>query len=90
MRNESYSLPKVYPRTHGETIQGREVWFIGLGLSPYTRGNLAVCGLHQETGGSIPVHTGKPGSIRLVRKCRGVYPRTHGETTEHNIFEYDL
>ena len=72
---------EVYPRTHGETMCILKQWHIPKGLSPYTRGNHSDDGHGEETGGSIPVHTGKPRIERLEPKPSKVYPRTHGETS---------
>ncbi len=51
---------RVYPRTHGETIQTLMQKPASAGLSPYTRGNLARFSQAACQSRSIPVHTGKP------------------------------
>ena len=71
---------RVYPRTHGETLNIYASIYLLNGLSPYTRGNLTRSARSLLRTRSIPVHTGKPNAIRAYGgRCR-VYPRTHGET----------
>ena len=50
------------------------------GLSPRIRGNLRDQGLRRPRRGSIPAHTGKPGSIVAPVVHVKVYPRAYGET----------
>ena len=75
-------LVGVYPRTHGETNARRATDTRYGGLSPYTRGNLPVKRQSINQQRSIPVHTGKPNEVHLKFLSGGVYPRTHGETTD--------
>ena len=73
---------EVYPRTHG----GTEYVYTPLphieGLSPYTRGNLTWEVGPEGGPRSIPVHTGEPTSGYSCSVPFGVYPRTHGGTTQ--------
>ena len=70
---------RVYPRTHGEARDGvlREV--VDSGLSPHTRGSLPDAFPEPDRQGSIPAHTGKPGTPAIASSLSRVYPRTHGE-----------
>ena len=70
---------RVYPRPHGEAGLGRGAHAEPPGLSPPTRGSRRARSSGRRGTGSIPAHTGKPGS-RSVRSSRlRVYPRPHGE-----------
>ena len=51
----------VYPRPRGGTPQRELVESAVQGLSPPTRGNLAVRRCIEPNGGSIPAHAGEPG-----------------------------
>ena len=73
-------LSKVYPRTHGGTLIVSPVSVTSMGLSPYTRGNLGEPFRLESHHGSIPVHTGEPNLLALIRLLSKVYPRTHGGT----------
>ncbi len=70
----------------GKPISRFHLRYDGLGLSPYTRGNLVQIGIKQTFKGSIPVHTGKPGSRSHAKAQKQVYPRTHGETSYGKTF----
>ena len=73
-------IPRVYPRTHGETERDIGLRTAHRGLSPYTRGN-PITGYYPDGQlGSIPVHTGKPYLSVVGLGLLKVYPRTHGET----------
>ena len=50
-----------------------------MGLSPPTRGSRPGAGGLARRQGSIPAHTGKPGTSAPTRASRRVYPRPHGE-----------
>ena len=76
------ALPRVYPRTHGETHLAICTCKDRRGLSPYTRGNHIGRTIKACRPGSIPVHTGKPGTPAKDKVSISVYPRTHGETNE--------
>ncbi len=77
---KAFCINKVYPRTHGETGPTAGLFSCTQGLSPYTRGNHSFTTWRKALLGSIPVHTGKPNSLRLWAVSPWVYPRTHGET----------
>ena len=70
----------VYPRAYGETIRLRGPMPSRLGLSPRIRGNLRRRHGAALLSGSIPAHTGKPGSRSNRSGRRRVYPRAYGET----------
>ena len=78
-------LPRVYPRTHGETQFPYRIPCNLAGLSPHTRGNPAQSNECGQSKGSIPAHTGKPYAITSMFASFRVYPRTHGETVCDNI-----
>ena len=76
----------VYPRPHGEASYTGDYRVRETGLSPPTRGSHNA---RRRPGGSrrsiparpgsIPAHTGKPGTQRPSTRRRQVYPRPHGE-----------
>ena len=69
----------VYPRPHGEAYLG-STWYNNWdGLSPPTRGSLALRTEHLVHAGSIPAHTGKPLAEDGPKPRWRVYPRPHGE-----------
>ena len=70
---------RVYPRPHGEATASTMNLPSLMGLSPPTRGSRGGLQGRKAQPGSIPAHTGKPGSgMELVRPA-SVYPRPHGE-----------
>ncbi len=70
----------VYPRVYGGTAGERRWRAVGQGLSPRVRGNPAQDGFGALARGSIPACTGEPGSRRLRKWKRKVYPRVYGGT----------
>ena len=69
----------VYPRPHGEASTGRAAIRRPRGLSPPTRGSPGREDGAVERQGSIPAHTGKPGTSSCRAAASRVYPRPHGE-----------
>ena len=69
----------VYPRPHGEAGILRVLYWPARGLSPPTRGSLAVGDGRDVKLGSIPAHTGKPRRTPGGPPRSWVYPRPHGE-----------
>ena len=76
---EAWIRPRVYPRPHGEAVDGQAVRGHVQGLSPPTRGSLQQAGFTHFVERSIPAHTGKPPLNPLYKKGFRVYPRPHGE-----------
>ena len=74
------AVPRVYPRTGGETVCQAPRASVAKGLSPHGRGNLHVADGGREISGSIPARAGKPFSPYRPCLTRRVYPRTGGET----------
>ena len=70
----------VYPRTYGGTPAVRQWTLPCAGLSPHIRGNRRTKPRVSVLRGSIPAHTGEPGTGVPGIACRGVYPRTYGGT----------
>ena len=87
-RTARTSQQKVYPRTYGGTHTAATSDLTVPGLSPHIRGNDCRTYLCDSVSGSIPAHTGE----RKYRTCScgpsGVYPRTYGGTTSHNLCQY--
>ena len=74
------SSSAVYPRPRGGT-RGRLCPGCGAeGLSPPTRGNLAVTRRLQQLHGSIPAHAGEPVPLLRLALLARVYPRPRGGT----------
>ena len=69
----------VYPRPHGEADTRWSPTRSPCGLSPPTRGSPGPAPVLGRTLGSIPAHTGKPGSSLWGLVAGRVYPRPHGE-----------
>ena len=74
------ATPRVYPRGHGESQQGRRNPRAVSGLSPWARGILTSGQALFLTLGSIPVGTGNPVSRSERLNAGKVYPRGHGES----------
>ena len=55
-----YRFDAVYPRPRGGTATGRQSCRLNPGLSPPTRGNLAMNLKYLTEMGSIPAHAGEP------------------------------
>ena len=72
---------RVYPRPHGEASRMLSMLPSFRGLSPPTRGSLAVHPRLARLDGSIPAHTGKPITWPRVASWTAVYPRPHGEAS---------
>ena len=72
----------VYPRPHGEAKDATEHARRMYGLSPPTRGSPHRRDYAHQRSGSIPAHTGKPGSARTRADPPTVYPRPHGEASD--------
>ena len=75
-------VDRVYPRSHGEALEGALAILPVMGLSPLTRGSHTPEGGHHASTGSIPAHTGKPFLLAATSILDGVYPRSHGEAVE--------
>ena len=73
-------LFRVYPRTHGGTLETVREHGCEAGLSPHTRGNPSRQSRHRGSAGSIPAHTGEPQFGLRADDPHRVYPRTHGGT----------
>src|SRR5690625_5324181 len=71
----------VYPHVYGATFLwgGAPEGFEG--LSPCVWGHPLRPRKFGNPGGSIPMCMGPPASIRILRKCRRVYPHVYGATT---------
>ena len=74
------SVPRVYPRVYGETMNGWHIPIVTSGLSPRVRGNHYHAVVMRVANGSIPACTGKPGSAKEFVCQYVVYPRVYGET----------
>src|SRR5690625_2910943 len=74
-------LWRVYPHVYGATNASFSSTFRPEGLSPCVWGH-HTCPHSRRVGfGSIPMCMGPPASIRILRKCRRVYPHVYGATT---------
>ncbi len=84
-----YRDSAVYPRSHGEARD--DLHFVAdlHGLSPLTRGSHIRPSADFPSIGSIPAHTGKPGSRWGWRSITRVYPRSHGEAAMQEQAVYD-
>ena len=71
---------RVYPRPRGGTHTLVLRAALAFGLSPPTRGNLALLPSHHRAAGSIPAHAGEPELHGVRDNWRGVYPRPRGGT----------
>ena len=70
----------VYPRPRGGTPQNAHLTARWAGLSPPTRGNLAIDGEPDMDEGSIPAHAGEPPPAAALCVRAEVYPRPRGGT----------
>ena len=70
----------VYPRPRGGTAPVSHARASGRGLSPPTRGNLAIVIPPGYGGGSIPAHAGEPTTPTTRGSAPPVYPRPRGGT----------
>ena len=55
----------AYPRSRGGTSNSLPSLMPGVGLSPLTRGNLALGCRGAGGGGPIPAHAGEPSTLRI-------------------------
>ena len=79
-RGPPKGLSRVYPRTHGGTVEIGLLPAVTGGLSPHTRGNRPRRRDPVLPRGSIPAHTGEPTATVCQGRWMRVYPRTHGGT----------
>ena len=79
-RPTAHSEP-VYPRPRGGTAVSALLRHGVGGLSPPTRGNLAVWRCHPSLFGSIPAHAGEPTPATGSDTHTPVYPRPRGGTS---------
>ena len=70
----------AYPRSRGGTASARLMPARVMGLSPLTRGNLAVHGCCSLRWGPIPAHAGEPSRPAAPRWVSRAYPRSRGGT----------
>ena len=82
---EWHARCKVYPRPRGGTARPVPPLRRGLGLSPPTRGNLAVRQSVGVAAGSIPAHAGEPPYPAEAPSRPTVYPRPRGGTSSFAI-----
>ena len=80
----------AYPRTRGGTVRTTTVISGYGGLSPHTRGNLAISLLVQLASRPIPAHAGEPQSQSDLHVTHGAYPRTRGGTGLAGLYCYFL
>ncbi len=78
-RQQQQPSDVVYPRPRGEATAVRAILARPEGLSPPTRGSLALWIEMAPSGGSIPAHAGKPPASMPRSPHRAVYPRPRGE-----------
>ena len=75
-------LLEVYPRPRGGTGRAGCESALFYGLSPPTRGNLAVPEPEPSPLRSIPAHAGEPPPAASASHSRAVYPRPRGGTRQ--------
>src|SRR5690625_993252 len=74
-------LWRVYPHVYGATDACFSSAFGAEGLSPCVWCHHTCPHSRRLCFGSIPMCMGPPASIRILRKCRRVYPHVYGATT---------